>query len=329
MASRSPTRVPPPGLLKTVRPSPGVARAGRPVQVDHQVGHRGRRQQRLVPPGRQLEPPLLPGQALRQPGVERRDVHVGEVPGGGPRPRRPCQVGRLRVELQPPLRLVVAHPQARRRAQEGGGHPVLGEPVQLAPGALGRPQRLPEFLGEGPEYSEFGGCCRISKPTFIFRTAVAVSADQIARVLGGRGLGGGLLGLPHDVFDLIRPDPGPGDDADPRRAARAPVDRDHGEAARGGDPVGGERVARPAQVRGRVLVGDHDAFPARSRPRPGLGRGKRALDGLLGRVRHHALPSSAVLSTRTWRKSAAGAPWLTGATWPGWPLPQLNAPPST
>ena len=39
-------------------------------------------------------------------------------------------------------------------------------------------------------------------------------------------------------------------------------------------------------------------------------------------------PSWTVLSTRTCRNSAAGAPWLTGATWPGWPLPQLNAPPS-
>ena len=29
------------------------------------------------------------------------------------------------------------------------------------------------------------------------------------------------------------------------------------------------------------------------------------------------------------RISTAGQPWLTGATWPGWPLPQLNAPPST
>ena len=29
------------------------------------------------------------------------------------------------------------------------------------------------------------------------------------------------------------------------------------------------------------------------------------------------------------RNRAAGQPWLTGATWPGWPLPQLNAPPST
>ena len=43
----------------------------------------------------------------------------------------------------------------------------------------------------------------------------------------------------------------------------------------------------------------------------------------------HFFPSSAVFRTRTCRNSAVGAPWLTGATCPGWPLPQLNAPPST
>ena len=47
------------------------------------------------------------------------------------------------------------------------------------------------------------------------------------------------------------------------------------------------------------------------------------------RLAHALAPSSAVLSIRTPRIRTAGQPWLTGATWPGWPLPQLNAPPST
>ncbi len=38
--------------------------------------------------------------------------------------------------------------------------------------------------------------------------------------------------------------------------------------------------------------------------------------------------SSLVLSIRTRRNRALGQPWLTAATCPGWPLPQLNAPPS-
>ena len=39
--------------------------------------------------------------------------------------------------------------------------------------------------------------------------------------------------------------------------------------------------------------------------------------------------SSLVLRIRTSRNSAAGHPWETGATWPGWALPQLTAPPSS
>ena len=49
---------------------------------------------------------------------------------------------------------------------------------------------------------------------------------------------------------------------------------------------------------------------------------------LLDLVAHR--PASAwVLRIRTPRNSVEGQPWLTAATCPGWPLPQLNAPPST
>ena len=41
----------------------------------------------------------------------------------------------------------------------------------------------------------------------------------------------------------------------------------------------------------------------------------------------HRPDSARVFSTLMPRNSADGQPWLTGATWPGWPLPQLNAPP--
>src|ERR1039458_9358170 len=116
-----------------------------------------------------------------------------------------------------------------------------------------------------------------------------------------------------------RPDPLP------RRGAlaRAPVDGDDGELAGARHAVGGERVARPAQVRGRGLLRDHDAWVT-------AGGVQGPLDGVLGRVpgAHDEAPSSAVLSIRTPRSRAAGQPWLTGAIWPGWPLPQLNAPAS-
>ena len=83
----------------------------------------------------------------------------------------------------------------------------------------------------------------------------------------------------------------------------------------------------PAQRRFAVEVSS--AITTQSSDR---GRGQRPLDGFLRGGPHHrghAAPSSAVLSIRTPRNSADGQPWLTGATWPGWPLPQLNAPPST
>ena len=45
-------------------------------------------------------------------------------------------------------------------------------------------------------------------------------------------------------------------------------------------------------------------------------------------LRSHA-PSCAVLRIRIPRNTAAGQPWLTGATCIGWPLPQVKAPPRT
>ena len=62
----------------------------------------------------------------------------------------------------------------------------------------------------------------------------------------------------------------------------------------------------------------------------GGGGGQRLLDQLLRRrAGAHRPPSWTVLRMFTSSNSAVGQPWLTGATWPGWALPQLNAPPST
>ena len=61
---------------------------------------------------------------------------------------------------------------------------------------------------------------------------------------------------------------------------------------------------------------------ARPEPRRGV---QRDVDDLLRA--DHRPASMRVLSTLTPRNSADGQPWLTAATWPGWALPQLNAPP--
>ena len=64
---------------------------------------------------------------------------------------------------------------------------------------------------------------------------------------------------------------------------------------------------------------NHDA-------RIGLRQAQHAIDGFL---EGDQCPSCAVLRMLTCRNSAAGHPCVTGAIWPGCPLPQLNAPPST
>src|SRR5271170_6331939 len=200
---------------------------------------------------------------------------------------------------------------------------MLGEPVELAPGRLRAAQRLTEGGGEVPQHADVRSLRRLFPGPE--RLVVPVSGD-LSGVLGGRSVGRGVFSGPDYVLDLIRMHPGPGHDPGPG-SVRAPVDRDDGELAGGGHAVGGERVAGPAQVSGGVLLGDHDAvIGARGCQRP--------LDGLLRRhdaaaflaVAHAAVPSSAVLSIRMSRSSTAGQPWLTGATCPGWPLPQLNAP---
>ena len=305
---------------------------GRPVQVGQQVRGGGGRQQRLVPPGGQLDPPPGPLQPLGQAPVQRGHVHVGEVPGRLARPRRPAQVGRLRVELDLPRRLVMPQPQARRRAQERGGQLVLGEAVQL-------PRR-----GRRPR----GACRPAARRSLRARRCRSAPADPpspAARLRrAGRAGRDGTAGRPASSGSISgaassASDPSaasfsaarttlstsssrtPDRDTTPTAApAAAPVDGDHGEPARPRHAVRGERVPRPAEVRGGRLVRDDHAVAA--------GRdGKGLLDDVLRSLAHAA--SSAVLSIRMPRMSTEGAPWLTGATCPGWPLPQLNAPPST
>ena len=72
----------------------GVASSRRPVQVDHQVGDRARRQDRLVPAGRQLDAPRGPAQAPAQVAGQRLHVDVAEVAVGDAGPGRAGEVAR-------------------------------------------------------------------------------------------------------------------------------------------------------------------------------------------------------------------------------------------
>ncbi len=108
---------------------------------------------------------------------------------------------------------------------------MFGEPVQLPPGRLGRAQRLAERDGEVGQHTDVGATRR-GVPLFFFfpeRTPL-LGSGQLFRILGGRAFRGGALGFTDYVFDLVRPDAGPGHDAD-AGAVAAPVDGDDSQLA--------------------------------------------------------------------------------------------------
>src|SRR5918998_208811 len=122
------------------------------------------------------------------------------------------------------------------------------------------------------------------------------------------------------------PSPGPGGGPLPHGAGGHPgpaVDeRDDDDLPRAHRAVGGQAVLRPAQV-GLGALHDEGDLPV------GGGGGQRLLDDVLRtRPRTHRPASCTVFRMFTFSNSATGQPWLTGATCPGWALPQLNAPPS-
>jgi hypothetical protein len=151
------------------------------------------------------------------PAVEAGDVHVGEVAGRHARPRRPLQVGGLRVQLDPPGGLIVPLPHPGRGAEERAGQLVLGEPVQLSSRGLGGAQGLTERGREVAQHTDFGSARRGVPsrlvPTFPTERSSLLRSGQLIRILGGRCLGGGALGLTDHVLDLVGADAGPGYDA--------------------------------------------------------------------------------------------------------------------
>ena len=113
---------------------------------------------------------------------------------------------------------------------------------------------------------------------------------------------------------------GPGRDT-ARRARRTPRRSRSSSAARRWSWC---RVVREAQL-GVARVGHEDRTADAPR------RGERGLDDVVGGRESrcgvsHRPASARALITLTLRTSADGAPWLTEATWPGWPFPQLKAP---
>ena len=122
----------------------GDPRAGVPVGVDHQVGHRGRRQDRVVAPGREVDPPRAPAEPLREVGVDRERVDVGEVAGGAADPGAVGQVGGLAGAAVVAGGLHVPQPEPGGGAEVGRGDLVVDEAVEHRLADVGPAERLAE-----------------------------------------------------------------------------------------------------------------------------------------------------------------------------------------
>ncbi len=196
---------------------------------------------------------------------------------------------------------------------------MVGEAVQLPAAGAGPGEGLAEGRGEVREHRRGG----LGRGVGEVRRGRGAGDQRLGVLRRARAPCGGLGG--PDQRLQVRGGHG-GARHDPRGRALLAVDRgDDGQGPAAGDAVGGERVARPAQVGRRLLVGDDDTAV-------GGGQLQRALDDLVGlrATRRHQRPASCVVFKMfTSRNSADGQPCETAATWPGCALPQLKAPPST
>ena len=305
------------GLGEDVAALVGVAGLHRPVEVDHQVADGRRRQQRLVPAGRQVDPPLptSPASAARR----RR--------GRPPRRRgsrgcpRPAQTEREKSGLLPlsSTRPVGWSVRSRRPVEVPRyvvAHGVLGEAEEQLVAVAGLAEGLPERRREVGEDLD-RGLGRVGVP-------VAAAGRRLARPAGRR---------PRRVRRPARP-------ARWRRPARRrPASRC------------GRRCRRPCRRRRRRTRRRRRAASASRRwwsgcwpPSAGwpptlsvtkvtcpsaVEAASARSTSSCGVQRAHRPASWTVLRMLTFSNSAVGQPWLTGATCPGWALPQLKAPPST
>ena len=295
----------------------GDPRSRRPVRVDGQVGHRGGRQNRVVATSLQVHPAVAPRQPLGEGGVHRGGIDVREVPRCATHPGTLAQVGRLAGAAVVTGRLDVPAPQPGAGADVRRGDLVVDEAVEDPTLCLGLRERLTQSGRERVVDRDRGGFRR-GRPV-----GIGVAGHQVVGVLRCRARPSSGIRLLDEGAHLIGGSraAGHGADRDPVVLAGERDDRD-------GHPVHlavrGQGVVGPAQVGAGGVVGDRDAVV-------GGGGRQRVLDQVLrSGSGHDQWPaSSVVLRIRTSRNSEVGHPWLTDATWPGWALPQLKAPPST
>ncbi len=207
----------------------------------------------------------------------------------------------------------------------------MGETEQAASVRARRAERVAEIAGEVGEDAGagalrgvcegrlrhgFGGGNRGLAVRVRFAD-VGTGAEQFGVVLGVLGLAGIGLGQSQQFLQVVAVRDATGR-AHPEGLSHH---ADHGDGPVAGRAVGGEGVVGPAQVHRARLTGDHHTSV-------GLRRCQRPFDDFVG-LHAHRPASRWVLRMLMSRNSADGQPWLTAATWPGWPLPQLKAPPRT
>ena len=107
-------------------------------------------------------------------------------------------------------------------------------PYSFRPPDAATSNAAPSAGGEAAEHADLGALGGSSQPALPVRPALPAAADltQRLRVLGRGAVGGGLLGLAHQIGDLVVADARPGHHARRCAIAAAPDDRDDGEPAR-------------------------------------------------------------------------------------------------
>ena len=267
----------------------------------------------------------------RRPSSRAGEVDVGEVAGALAAPHRRSRRRVLEVDLHRAAGAHPAPPHPGRRPEPGRGHVVVGEP--------------------GGQVAREGGAQGRGEPGEHLRRGLPGALVEVGVGRAGRA-------------GAARPRPGPGRSARRRAPPRARRRSSSASAAAWSSPPrssrsGAESRTTPAPVPPagsgtsrtiptvRSVVAPlvvivefaqrrtasevsrtSTAAPASGRIRATDVEGPLDECGRARGHRRHRPASVAVFSTLIPRNSADGQPWLTGATWPGWAFPQVNAPPS-
>ncbi len=266
----SPTRVPPPSLEKTLRPSSASWPSERVEgEHGHHVAHRRGRHDHLVAAGLQRHRrrrPVEPAPHLLLHLLERgRDRRLAD-------PGRPRPVRRAPDQADRPGRLRMGEPQPGRAAEIQGGQVLLREAGQHRVAGPGPP----EGAGQRAEHAlERAGVRLLRVESEVTGGPRVGDLDEGEGVLGRGAPPGVGQGRRRHVGHAVRAHhPGP-----PRRADRRARQRDHADRAPALDAVGRRRVQGEADVDVAGLLDQHDAAVGPT----GVRRGQPALHELLGR----------------------------------------------